>query len=155
MQELYRHITSLDADDFNRTFDTDQKCLDFIIRELYDGEVRSPFCDSKAYPMREFGRYKCAKTRKPFYITRNTIFYRSHIPLRKWFAILYLFVTCRDKFTPSLLMRAFPDTIRTMKTAIYVVQRISFACIEAIRQNFTSLVTKLATIICMLFSFLY
>ena len=46
MQEIYRHIISLDTDEFNRTFDTNQKCLDFIIRELYDGEVRSPFCDS-------------------------------------------------------------------------------------------------------------
>ena len=138
MQEIYRHIISLDTDEFNRTFDTNQKCLDFIIRELYDGEVRSPFCDSKAYPMKEFGRYKCAKTRKTFYITRNTIFYRSHIPLKKWFAILYLFVTCRDKFTPSLLTRAFPETVRTMKTAIYVVQRISYACMTPRKAKFSN-----------------
>ena len=83
MQEIYRHIISLDTDEFNRTFDTNQKCLDFIIRELYDGEVRSPFCDSQAYPMKEFGRYKCAKTRKTFYITRNTIFLSFTYSLEK------------------------------------------------------------------------
>lgn len=118
----------MDEDEFMRKFDTDEKCLDFIIAELYGGEVRSPFCDSKVYPMKEFGRYKCAKTRKSFYITKGTIFYRSHIHLHKWFAILYLFATCRDKFTPTLLMRTFPESIKTMKTAIYVVERIAWAC---------------------------
>lgn len=136
MQEVYRHIASLDSDDFNRTFDTNRKCLDYIIRVLYDGEVRSPFCDSKVYPMREFGRYKCARTKRSFYITKGTIFYKSHIPLHKWFAILYSFAVLREKLTPTLLMRIYPATIKTMKTAIYVLERISWACQTPVKAMF-------------------
>ncbi len=136
MNDLYAHITSMDKNEFTRKFDTDEKCLQFIIAELYGGEVRSPFCDSKVYPMKEFGRYKCAKTRNSFYITTGTIFYRSHIPLHTWFAILYHFANSRAKCTPTLLMRAFPESVKTMKTAIYVLKRIAQACQSPTKSTF-------------------
>lgn len=139
MHKLYEHITTIDEDDFKRMFDSNEKCLEFIIAYLHDGEVRSPFCPgSKVYPMKEFGRYKCAKTKKSFYITKNTIFYKSHIPLYKWFSILYLFATSRDKFTPALLMRTYPETIRTMKTAIYVAKRLAMACQTPAKAKFSN-----------------
>lgn len=72
------------------TFDTEQKCIDFLEKQRWNGKVVSPYdSNSKVYKCSN-NLYKCKNTRRLFNVRTNTLFEGSNISLRTWFLAIYL-----------------------------------------------------------------
>ena len=75
-------------------FKDEQTCLEYLAAQRWQDGVQCHFCNhTKVYQLRgATKRYKCAACRKQFTAKAGTIFEDSKIPLRKWFAAIYLIV---------------------------------------------------------------
>lgn len=94
------------------------KYLEWIV---WQGNVVSPFGhQSKVYKCKG-GKYRCKNTGKYFNARTNTMFYRSSVPLRKWFIAIWLFMTHR-KGMPSVQLSK--DIGVTQKTAWLMLHRM-------------------------------
>ena len=102
-------------------FSTEQACIDHLEQLRWNGKVVSPFdCTSKVYKCKD-NKYRCKNTGKYFNVKTNTLFDNTKIPLRKWFAAIWL-VTCHKKGVSSLQLSRDIDV--TQKTAWFMLQRI-------------------------------
>ncbi len=104
----------------------DQDVCKAYLEELrWNSKTICPHCgNDKIYTFSKRFVYKCAKCRKPFSVTKGTIFENSPIPLQKWFASIYL-LTSHKKGISSLQLSK--DLGITQKSAWFVLQRIRFA----------------------------
>lgn len=77
-----------------QTFDTEQKCKEYLIELRWNGNPECPHCKSsdKIYQYKDGRLYKCSSCKKQFTVTTNMIFHGSHISLRDWFYALYIFL---------------------------------------------------------------
>ena len=73
--------------------------------------------------VRKGGFYRCNRCREDFTVRTGTIFERSHVPLHKWVAAMYLLVTARI----SSMQLAMEIGI-TQKSAWFVLHRLRDAC---------------------------
>lgn len=102
-------------------FPTEQSCIDHLEQLRWNGYVVSPFdSTSKVYKCKD-NKYRCKNTGKYFNVKTNTLFDNTKIPLRKWFAAIWL-VTCHKKGVSSLQLSRDLDI--TQKTAWFMLQRI-------------------------------
>lgn len=102
-------------------FSTEQSCIDHLEQLRWNGDVVSPFdSTSKVYKCKD-NKYRCKNTGKYFNVKTNTLFDNSNVPLRKWFAAIWL-VTCHKKGVSSLQLSRDIDV--TQKTAWFMLQRI-------------------------------
>lgn len=102
-------------------FSTEQSCIDHLEQLRWNGDVVSPFdSTSKVYKCKD-NKYRCKNTGKYFNVKTNTLFDNSNVPLRKWFAAIWL-VTCHKKGISSLQLSRDIDV--TQKTAWFMLQRI-------------------------------
>ena len=102
-------------------FTTEQACIDHLEQLRWNGNVVSPFdSTSKVYKCKD-NKYRCKNTGKYFNVKTNTLFDNSNVPLRKWFAAIWL-VTCHKKGISSLQLSRDIDV--TQKTAWFMLQRI-------------------------------
>jgi transposase-like protein len=78
------------------TFDTEQKCIEYLELQRWNGNVVSPYDSSSVvWKYKKNNQYKCKNTGKMFNVRTGTLFEKSHIPLQKWFlaiSFLWLFV---------------------------------------------------------------
>ena len=119
MIALHKFKTLLDLN----TFFLDEKVgREYLAQIRWQGEVKC------AYP--ECGhdhvftcksRYKCAKCHRKFSVTVGTIFEDSKVPLRKWFAAIYL-ITSHKKGISSIQLHK--DIGVSQKTAWYMLHRV-------------------------------
>ena len=105
-------------------FSNQKTCKDYLAKMRWDGNVVCPHCGNggKIYTMKS--GYKCSSCRKPFSVTKGTIFENSAIPLQKWFAGIWL-ITSHKKGISSLQLHR--DLGITQKSAWFMLQRIRFA----------------------------
>lgn len=75
------------------------------------------------------GVYKCAKCRKQFTVTVNTIFEGSHIKLSKWLMAIHLFCSSKKGISAHQIHRMLGITY---KTAWFMVHRIRYATSQPI-----------------------
>ncbi len=102
-------------------FSTEQKCIDHLEKLRWNGNVVSPFdCTSKVYKCKD-NKYRCKNTGKYFNVKTNTLFDNTKIPLKKWFAAIWL-VTCHKRGISSLHLSKDIDV--TQKTAWFMLRRI-------------------------------
>ncbi len=102
-------------------FSTEQKCIDHLEKLRWNGNVVSPFdCTSKVYKCKD-NKYRCKNTGKYFNVKTNTLFDNTKIPLKKWFAAIWL-VTCHKRGISSLQLSKDIDV--TQKTAWFMLHRI-------------------------------
>lgn len=102
-------------------FSTEQKCIDHLEKLRWNGNVVSPFdCTSKVYKCKD-NKYRCKNTGKYFNVKTNTLFDNTKIPLKKWFAAIWL-VTCHKRGISSLQLSKDIDV--TQKTAWFMLRRI-------------------------------
>lgn len=102
-------------------FATEQDCIDHLEHLRWNGNVVSPFDpSSKVYKCKD-NKYRCKNTGKYFNVKTNTLFDSSNVPLRKWFAAIWL-ITCHKKGVSSLQLSRDIDV--TQKTAWFMLQRI-------------------------------
>ncbi|WEK71014.1 MAG: IS1595 family transposase [Candidatus Chryseobacterium colombiense] len=107
-------------------FPTEEKCIEYLESIRWNGHIDCPHCGSteKIYKFKDNRTYKCANCKRNFSVTKNTIFERSHIPLKKWFVAIYLFASHKKGISSHQLAR---DLDITQPNAWFLLHRIRFA----------------------------
>ena len=103
-------------------FKDEQTCKDYLAKHRWNDKVTCPFCDHDHIYITNRG-YKCAnkKCHKKFSVTVGTIFENSKLPLRTWYAAIYL-VSSHKKGISSLQLGR--DLGIDKKNAWFVLHRI-------------------------------
>jgi len=73
------------------------------------------------------GMYKCCACRKPFRVTVNTVFEKSHIPLRLWLQAVHMMASSKKGISANQIHRILGVTL---KTAWFMCHRIRKAMEE-------------------------
>jgi transposase-like protein len=104
-------------------FKDEKTCIAFYEQIRWNGSPVCPHCGSCKTPYRTAKGFKCSEKlcHKKFTVKVGTIFQQSHIPLRTWFAAIYL-QTAHKKGISSLQLGR--DLHITQKTAWYLLHRI-------------------------------
>ena len=103
------------------TFDSEQKCIDFLESKRWGGKVVSPFdSESKVYKLSN-NWYKCKNTGKFFNVKTETLFAETKLRLQTWFTAIYIVVTSKKGISSCQLAVQLNVT---QKTAWFVLQRI-------------------------------
>ena len=100
MKKIKRKIKSRFYFDFLiglvNTFNTEQKCIDYLEMLRWKGNVVSPYDRySKVYKCKN-NLYKCKNSNKFFNVKTGTLFENTKIDLQKWFVAIFL-ITSRPK----------------------------------------------------------
>lgn len=103
-------------------FKDENTCKEYLEQQRWNGNVECPFCACiKVY--RTNRGFKCADKfcAKKFTVTVGTIYENSKIPLRTWFAAVYLITAHKKGISSHQLSR---DLSITQKTAWFLLHRI-------------------------------
>ena len=77
--------------DFQERFQTEDDCFQYLKRLRWPDGFHCPRCGhAEAYFMEKRKIFQCAHCRHQTSATANTIFHKTHIPLRKWFWAIFL-----------------------------------------------------------------
>lgn len=108
--------------EFIKTFDTEQKCIDYFTLLRWNDKIKCPHCNnSKYYAFKDKKTYKCKKCTLKFNVKTKTIFEGSNIKLQKWFMAIYLCNSLKRGIASAQLSR---DIGVTQKTAWFMLQRL-------------------------------
>lgn len=99
----------------------EETCIKYLEWIVWKGEVISPYdSTSKVYKCKD-NNYKCRNTGKYFNARTYTMFYRSSVPLQKWFIAIWLFMSHKKSISSVQLSK---DIGVTQKTAWAMLHRI-------------------------------
>ncbi|QYJ67677.1 IS1595 family transposase [Flavobacterium litorale] len=122
------------------TLRTDEDCRTFLENAIWGDSPICPHCgliDDRHYKLKFggtfTGTYKCRSCKIRFNIRTGTMFEGSHIPLRKWFLAIYLFLSHKKGISSIQLHK---DIGVTQKTAWFMLHRIRCNCEDKIEVNF-------------------
>lgn len=114
--------------DLMKSFYDEKSCREFLEDIKWRGEPICPHCNCQTkehYKLKsngEFkGLYKCKRCKKRFTVTIGTVFEGSHVPLKKWFYALYIFLAHKKGISSIQLSK---DIDVTQKTAWFMLERI-------------------------------
>ena len=110
--------------EFQKHFNTDDKCRSFLEQQRWGGTPACPFCAStNATRIKGGKRFQCneKECRKQFSVTVGTIAENTKIPLTKWFLAMYI-LSNHSKGISSLQLALWLNV--TQKTAWYLNHRI-------------------------------
>lgn len=95
-------------------FNTEKKCIKFLEKELWEnGTPISPYDPTSKVYRRGDGLYRCKNTGKNFNVKKGTIFEGSKLPLRKWFAAIYLLCNHSKGISSTQLAKMLKVTLKT------------------------------------------
>ena len=110
------------------TLHTEEDCREYLETLLWGDASVCPHCgtvDKAHWKLTSFGRfkgqYKCRHCRARFNVRYGTMFEGTHIPLKKWFYAIYLFISHKKGISSAQLAR---DIHVTQKTAWFMLGRI-------------------------------
>jgi transposase-like protein len=84
----YREISFFE---FQARFQTEDDCFQYLKKLRWPDGFICPQCGhTEAYFMKRRKVFQCKNCRHQTSVTVNTIFHRTHVPLRKWFWAIYL-----------------------------------------------------------------
>lgn len=103
-------------------FNTEEKCREYLEQQRWNGTPACPFCGA-LNPYRTNRGFKCREKEchKKFSVTVGTIYENSKVPLRKWFAAIYLCTSSKKGISSLQLSRQIGIT---QKAAWFVLHRI-------------------------------
>ncbi len=103
-------------------FKDEETCKKYLAQNRWNGKITCPHCNHDKVYITKVG-YKCASSDcyKKFSVTVGTIFENTKVPLRIWFAAIYL-GTAHKKGISSLQLSR--DLNITQKTAWFVLHRL-------------------------------
>lgn len=103
-------------------FSTEEKCREYLELQRWAGTPACPFC-GVVDPYRTNRGFKCRakECHKKFSVTVGTIYENSKLPLRKWFAAIYLCTSSKKGISSLQLSRQIGIT---QKAAWFVLHRI-------------------------------
>lgn len=84
--------------DIFKTFDDNQKCIDYLEKKRWKDGVICPYCKSNKtckHTEKNKIRNQCWNCKKSFSVTVGTIFHHTHIPLNKWFMVISLMLNAK------------------------------------------------------------
>lgn len=115
-------------------FNNEEVCLKYLSEQRWGGNVVCPHCENdKVYTLtKQNKRYKCSKCKRHFTAKAGTIFEDSKVPLRKWFAAIYLVLSHKKGISSHQLGR---DLKVTQKTAWFMGMRIRNAIKQGTFEN--------------------
>lgn len=103
-----------------RTFNTEQKAIDFLEKMFWNGNPVSPFDKtSKVY------KYKCKNTGKYFTIRHIPLFKNSNIKFQDWIVAIWFFTSHKGGLSSMQLYR---DTGWTQKTTWLMLHKLREFC---------------------------
>lgn len=118
LTEQLRRWQSLD--DLYRYFNTEARCRDFLFNMYYPNGIRCPRCGGEI--VYKCGRiYHCEDCNHNFSVTVHTIFHSTKLPLRKWFAAIWLLVHNKKAINSCMLSR---ELHVTQTTAWHMLNKI-------------------------------
>ena len=96
-------------------FRTESACVAHLEKFRWPVAIVCPCCGSsrKIYKLTRNDSYKCADCHKQFSVRKGTIFEESRLPLRKWFAAIWLFSSNRKGISSYQLAREIGVTQKT------------------------------------------
>lgn len=110
--------------EFQKHFDTDEKCRTFLEQQRWGNDPACPFCGSlNATRLKNGKRFQCneKECRSQFSVTVGTILENTKIPLTKWFLAMYI-LSNHSKGISSLQLSIWLGV--TQKTAWFLNHRI-------------------------------
>lgn len=120
---MIRQFTSLY--DFFEAFPDEQAAIDHLRAIRWRDGAYCPYCGSKRIMHFSDKRtHKCHDCRQRFSIKVGTIFEDTKLPLRKWFAAIWLITSHKKGIASTQLAR---DLKITQKTAWFVLHRLRYA----------------------------
>ncbi len=104
-------------------FPTEEACILHLEKLRWPKGIVCPCCGStrKVYHLTRGHTYKCADCRKQFSVRKGTIFEESRLPVRKWFAAVWLLTSNRKGIPSTQLAREIGVT---QKTAWFMLGRL-------------------------------
>lgn len=109
-------------DELLRYFNTETRCRDFLFRILYPDGIRCPKCGGIV--VYRCGRiYHCEECNHNFSATVQTIFHSTKLPLRKWFAAIWLMTNNKKGCNSCMLSRELGIT---QATAWHMLRKIRY-----------------------------
>jgi transposase-like protein len=106
-------------------FHSDDRCREYLEELRWPDGVTCPRCESdKISRLQKRDQLECDPCRYRFSVTAGTIFHDSHLPLRKWFAAIYLMCEAKKGVSANQLKRTLKVAY---KTAWYLCHRIRAA----------------------------
>lgn len=109
-------------------YNSHEKCLEVLEDLRWPNGVQCPKCQSfsisRIYARRQFD---CNACRCRFSVTAGTIFHDSHLPLHKWFAVIYMMIESKNGISANQVKRVLNVSY---KTAWYLCHRIRAAMAE-------------------------
>ena len=104
-------------------FPNEKACVEHLVKQRWPMGVICPHCGScrKPYPLERNHGFRCADCRRDFTVRKGTIFEESRLPLRKWFAAIWLVNTHRKGISSYQLAR---EVGVTQKTAWFMLGRL-------------------------------
>lgn len=103
-------------------FNTDDKCRDYLEALRWPTGVACLRCgDTNVAEIKGRSQWHCRSCNHHFSVTAGTIMHDSHLPLRKWFAAVYLMCESRKGMSANQLKRTLGVQYRT---AWYLCHRI-------------------------------
>ena len=110
-------------------FHSEERCAEYLEGLRWPDGVHCPRCDSdKISRIVKRAQFDCDSCRYQFSVKAGTIFHDSHLPLRKWFAAVYLMCEARKGVSANQLKRTLKVAY---KTAWYLCHRIRAALNDA------------------------
>jgi transposase-like protein len=111
--------------DLFRAFPNEQACLKHLREMRWRNGEFCPYCGhDKIYEFSDRRSFKCAQCKQRFSLKVGTIFEDTKLPLRKWFAAIWL-ITNHPKGIASTTLAK--DLKVTQKTAWFVLHRLRHA----------------------------
>ena len=109
-------------------FLTEKDCLAYLEVTRWSGKPTCPYCNSQhitSVPKER--RYRCNGCNTAFSVTVGTVFHRTHLPLRKWFAAISLVLDARKTISARCLAQQLGIN---KNTAWSINERIRLAMLE-------------------------
>ena len=118
-----RNESTMSADsllDLLKKFPTEQSCIDHLIKTRWPDGIECPACQSRRiYTNKK--RFHCGSCKHNFSVRVGTIYEGSSLPLRKWFAAMWLLSSSPKGISSCQLAREIGVT---QKTAWFVLGRL-------------------------------
>lgn len=110
--------------DFQKEFNSEEKCREYLEQQRWNGTPACPFCGSinvHRFPNGKIFKCKEKGCRSKFSVTVGTIYENTKIPLTKWFLATYI-LSVHSKGISSLQLASWLGV--TQKTAWHLNHRI-------------------------------
>ena len=108
--------------DFQKRFDTEDKCRDFFIKLRFPNGFRCPHCGGTSCgQIRTRNLLRCKNCRKQISVTSGTVFHRSHLSLLQIIWAMYLFANDKRGCSAVQIQRNLKVNY---DTALYLLQQL-------------------------------